>query len=187
MQSNAATVQAYIASLPADRRAAIEAVRKVILKNLDKDYVEHMSYGMIGYSVPHSVYPPGYHCNPEHALPFAGLASQKNYMSVYLMCTYGNVSHLKWFQEAWAKTGKKLDMGKCCIRFRKVEDLALDVIGEAIRKVPAKKYIAEVEAGLAKHRESKGEATRATSKKSNAGKAAAKKHPVARATKAKQK
>ncbi|MBS0189572.1 MAG: DUF1801 domain-containing protein [Phycisphaerales bacterium] len=151
MQSKASTVAAYLASLPADRRAALEAVRKVILKNLDKDYEEGMGYGMMGYHVPHRVYPAGYHCNPEQPLPFAGLASQKNYMSIYLMCIYGESEHSKWFAEAWKKSGKKLDMGKACIRFKKVEDLALDVIGEAIRRMPAKKYIEMMEASLAKH------------------------------------
>jgi hypothetical protein len=141
MQSKATTVQQYLAELPEDRRRAIEAVREVILKNLDKDYEEGMGYGMIGYYVPHRVYPAGYHCDPKMPLPFAGLASQKNHMSVYLMSVYGEGNHWKSFREAWAKTGKKLDMGKCCIRFRKLEDVALDVIGDAIRKTPVKGYI----------------------------------------------
>lgn len=141
MQSKATTVKAYLAELPPDRRAALEQVRKVILSNLDKDYQETMAYGMIGYSVPHTVFPPGYHCDPEQALPFAALASQKNFMAVYLMCVYGDTKHSDWFREAWAKTGKKLDMGKSCIRFKKVEDLALDVIGEAIKRIPAKKWV----------------------------------------------
>lgn len=141
MQSKATTVEKYLAELPADRRTALEVVRKVILKNLDKDYEEGMSYGMIGYSVPHRVFPQGYHCDPKQPLPFAGLASQKNYMSVYLMCCYGESPLKVWFEQAWAKTGKKLDRGKSCIRFKKVDDLALDVIGEVIRRVPAKKYI----------------------------------------------
>ncbi len=141
MQSKATTVKAYLAELPPDRRAALEQVRKVILANLDKNYQETMAYGMIGYSVPHTVFPPGYHCDPTQPLPFAGLASQKNFMAVYLMCTYSDTKHATWFRDAWAKTGKKLDMGKSCIRFKKVEDLALDVIGEAIKRVPAKKWI----------------------------------------------
>ena len=148
MQSKATTVAAYLASLPADRRAAISAVRDVILKNLDKDYQEGMSYGMIGYSVPHSVFPAGYHCDPRQPLPFAGLASQKNHMSVYLMGMYcGCVGEqetelVRWFRAAWAKTGKKLDMGKACIRFKKLDEVALDVLGEAIKRVPVKKYVA---------------------------------------------
>ena len=146
MQSQATTVEEYLAGLPADRRQAIEAVRTVILSNLDQDYEEGMQYGMIGYYVPHSVYPAGYHCDPRQPLPFAGLASQKNHCSLYLMCVYGESEHSKWFQEAWAKTGKKLDMGKACVRFKKLEDVALDVVGEAIRRVPAKKYIAVCEA-----------------------------------------
>jgi hypothetical protein len=145
MQSKATTVEQYLSELPADRRAALEAVRKVVLKNLDKDYEEGMQYGMIGYYVPHRVYPAGYHCDPKQPLPFAGLASQKNHMSLYLMCTYGDSDHSRWFQQAWAKTGKKLDMGKSCVRFKKLEDLALDVIAEAIKRVPAKKYIEHCE------------------------------------------
>jgi hypothetical protein len=146
--SKATTVEEYLASLPEDRRAAIQAVREVILKNLDEDYAEGMQCGMIGYYVPHSVYPPGYHCDPKQPLPFAGLASQKNHMALYLMCVYGNPAQAEWFRQAWAKTGKKLDMGKACIRFKKLEDLPLDVVGQAIARVPAKKYIAAYEAVL---------------------------------------
>ncbi len=148
MISKAQTVKQYLSSLPADRRAAIQAVRAVILKNLDADYAEGMQYGMIGYFVPHSVYPSGYHCDPRQPLPFAGLASQKNHMAVYLMCLYGDSKHAQWFREAWAKTGKKLDMGKACIRFKKLDDLALELIGEAVARVPAKKYIAYCEAAM---------------------------------------
>ena len=109
MQSKATTVEEYLAELPEDRRAAIQAVRKVILKNLDKGYEEGMQYGMIGYYVPHKVYPAGYHCDPKQPLPFASLASQKNHMAVYLM---GSQKHQEWFRKDWAKTGKKLDVGK---------------------------------------------------------------------------
>jgi len=140
MQSKATTVQQYLAELPADRRAAIEGVRTVIRRNLDPVFEEGMQYGMIGYYVPHRIYPPGYHCDPKQPLPFICLASQKNYMSVYLGCVYGPERE-KPFREAWAKTGKKLDMGKSCVRFRKVEDLALDVIGEAIQRTSARKFI----------------------------------------------
>ena len=145
MRSEATTVDSYLAGLPADRRAALQAVRDVILANLDSDYAEGMQYGMIGYCVPHSVYPAGYHCDPKQPLPFAGLASQKNHMALYLMCTYGNAEHAAWFRQAWAKTGKKLDMGKSCIRFRKLDDLPLDVIGQAIARVPVKDFIAHYE------------------------------------------
>ena len=158
MQSKATTVEEYLASLPDDRRVALEAVRAVIRKNLDSDYEEGMGYGMLGYYVPHRIYPAGYHCDPRMPLPFAGLASQKNSMSFYLMPLYGAASADRpeggngyecWFREAWAKTGKKLDMGKSCIRFKRIEDLALDVIGEAVRRVPAKTYIETYEAVLA--------------------------------------
>ncbi|MDO8630473.1 MAG: DUF1801 domain-containing protein [Phycisphaerales bacterium] len=149
MQSKATTVRQYLAELPADRRAAIQAVREVILRNLDKDFEEGMSYGMIGFYVPHRVFPAGYHCDPRQPLPFANLASQKNHMALYLMSIYlGESEEEKRFRAAWAKTGKKLDMGKCCIRFKKLDDLALDVIGEAIRRVPVKTYIERYEAIL---------------------------------------
>jgi hypothetical protein len=153
MQSKATTVEQYLAELPEDRRKALEAVRQVILKNLDSDYEEGIQYGMIGYYVPHRVYPAGYHCDPKQPLPFANLASQKNHMALYLMCIYGDGKHARWFQEAWAKTGKKLDMGKACVRFKRVDDLALDVIGEAIKRVPAQKYIEFCEAATKKTRQ----------------------------------
>ena len=141
MKIAATSVKDYLSKVPADRRAAIETVRATILKNLDKDYEEGMQYGMIGYYVPHRIFPDGYHCDPKQPLPFAGLGSQKQYMSLYLMCSWGNDDFMKWFHQAWAKTGKKLDMGKSCIRFTKIEDLALDVIGEAIRRNPARTFI----------------------------------------------
>jgi len=141
MQSKAATVEEYLRQLPPDRREAISAVRKVILRNLGKGYQECMQYGMIGYCVPHSIFPDGYHCDPRQPLPFAGLASQKQYMSIYLISGYAAPAVSRKFQIAWAKTGKKLDMGKCCIRFKRAEDLALDVIAQTIREFPVKKYI----------------------------------------------
>ncbi len=150
MQSKSTTVEQYLGSLPDDRRAALTAIRKVILANLDRGpdgksgvggFTEGMQYGMIGYAVPHSVFPPGYHCDPKQPLPYAGLASQKNHMSLYLMCVYGNPDAHAQFQKQWLATGKKLDMGKACIRFKKLDDVALDVIGDTIKRITAKKYI----------------------------------------------
>ena len=148
MQSKATTVRDYLAELPPERREAISNVRDVILKNLDKDYEEGMSYGMIGYYVPHRIYPNGYQADPRQGLPFVSLASQKNYMSLYLMGLYcgcvdgvSDTALIRWFREAWKKSGKKLEMGKSCIRFKKADDLPLPVIGEAIRRMPAKTYI----------------------------------------------
>jgi len=148
MQSKAATVAAYLASLPDDRRRAIAAVRDVILANLDKDYEEGMTYGMIGYYVPHRVYPAGYHCDPSQPLPFAGLASQKGHMSLYLMGLYAPSADRERFIADWTKTGRKLDMGKACIRFKKIEEVALDVLGATIKRIPAKTYIARCEAAM---------------------------------------
>jgi hypothetical protein len=142
MQSKAKTVDEYLAALPEDRRAALQAVREVILANLSPGYEEGMQYGMIGYYVPHSVFPSGYHCDPSQPLPFAGIASQKNHMSFHCMYVYGDEAFGAWFREAWVKAGKKLDMGKACVRFKKLEDVPLKVIGQTIKKVPAKKYIA---------------------------------------------
>lgn len=186
MQSKATTVREYLASLPEDRRAALEAVRKVILANLDSDLEEGMSYGMIGYYVPHRVYPSGYHCDPKMPLPYAGLASQKNHMSLYMMGLYFGCEPGRpltplatWFQDAWKKTGKKLDMGKACIRFKKVEDLPLDVIGESIRRLPAAKYVevyTGILASMGKGPKDAGKASKspATSSKAKAKPAAAK-------------
>jgi hypothetical protein len=145
MQSKATTVAAYLAELPADRRAAIEILRKVIRDNLDAGFEEGMQYGMIGYFIPHSIYPPGYHCDPKQPLPFAGIASQKNHMSMYLGCVYGDEGKAARFKKAWAAAGKKLDMGKACIRFKRIENLALDVIADTIKNETAEGYIAYYE------------------------------------------
>ncbi|HLG93693.1 MAG TPA: DUF1801 domain-containing protein [candidate division Zixibacteria bacterium] len=142
MQSKAKTVKEYLAELPPERKAAIGAVREVILKNLPKGFAEIMQYGMIGYAVPHSVYPPGYHCDPKQPLPFVGLASQKNHMAVYMMNIYMDKETENWFIKAYKASGKKLDIGKSCLRFKKVEDLALDVIGQAVGRKSVKEYIA---------------------------------------------
>jgi len=141
MQSKATTVEQYLKELPEDRRAAISAIRNMIRKNLDKDFEEGIQYGMIGYYVPHRIFPDGYHCDPKQPLPFVSVASQKNHMAVYLMCIYMDRSEEE-FRKAWLKTGKKLDMGKSCIRFKKLEDVALDVIADVIRNVTAKGFVA---------------------------------------------
>lgn len=144
MQSTASTVSDYLEALPEPRRALVSALRDVILANLDKDYVELMQYGMIGYAVPHTVFPAGYHCDPKQPLPFVGLASQKNDVSLYLMCLYENEQEMAWFRDAWAASGKKkLTMGKSCVKIKKLEDVPLAVIGEAIRRMPAQRFIAQ--------------------------------------------
>lgn len=148
MTSQATTVKEYLASLPEDRRAAISAVRDVILKNLPAGYEEGMQYGMIGYYVPPNIFPAGYHCDPKVPLPFASLASQKNHMAVYLMCVYGDEATREWFEKEYRASGKKLDMGKSCVRFKKLDDLPLEVIGKAIARVPVARYIARYEAVL---------------------------------------
>lgn len=148
MAKKPTTVTEYLKGLPEDRRKALEAVRRVIRKNLPKGYAEGIQYGMIGYFVPHGLYPDGYHCDPSQPLPFASIASQKNHMAVYLMCVYGNEAHKAWFVKAWKATGKKLDMGKSCVRFKKIEDVPLDVLGEAIARVPVREFIVHYESAI---------------------------------------
>lgn len=141
MQSKATTVPEYIDSLPADRKKAIVAIRKSILENLPKGFEEVMNYGMIGYVVPHKLYPAGYHCDPTLPLPFLALASQKNYISFYHMALYEG-ELLDWFREEWKEVStKKMDMGKCCVRFKKPEDVPIDLIGELVSKVTPKQWI----------------------------------------------
>jgi hypothetical protein len=141
MQSKATTVPQYIDSLPVDRKKVIIAMRKSILKNLPKGFEEVMSYGMIGYVVPHKIYPAGYHCDPKLPLPFISTASQKNYISLYHMGLYEG-ELLDWFKEEWKEVStKKLDMGKCCVRFKKPEDVPVDLIGELVSKVTPKQWI----------------------------------------------
>ena len=148
MQSKATTVASYLKELPAERRAIVAAVRAVVRAHLDPDFEEGMGYGMISWHVPHSVYPPGYHCDPSKPLPFAALASQKNHLSLYLMSVYAERDEENWLRKEFERAGKKLDMGKCCVRFRRLEDLPLEVIGQAIARVSAQAHIAHYERAL---------------------------------------
>jgi uncharacterized protein YdhG (YjbR/CyaY superfamily) len=151
MQSKAATVDEYIASLPEDRKEAITKIRKIILKNIPKGFQEGMGYGMMGYSVPHSIYPAGYHCTPELPLPFMGVASQKNAISFYHMGIYADKKLLDWFIKEYPKHSKaKLDMGKSCIRFKKNENIPYDLIGELVKKMSPKDWIKLYESKLKK-------------------------------------
>src|SRR6187402_3222207 len=136
MQSSAKTVQEYLKELPADRRDAINAVRGVILANLPKGYEECMSYGMIGYVVPHSLYPAGYHCDPKLPLPFISLASQKDHISLGHMGMYSDKDLLDWFTAEYPKHSKtKLDMGKACIRFKKPDAIPFELIAQLVEKM----------------------------------------------------
>jgi uncharacterized protein YdhG (YjbR/CyaY superfamily) len=138
MQSNATTVDEYLGSLPDDRRDAIEQVREVILANLDAGFEEAMNWGMITYQVPLETYPDTYNGQP---LMFASLASQKNHMAVYLMSVYSDHASSTEFEAAYRATGKKLDMGKSCVRFRRIEDLPLELIGSTIAATSAQDYV----------------------------------------------
>lgn len=142
MTSKATTPEQYIKELPADRKEAITQLRNTVLKNLPKGFKETMSYGMLGYVVPHEIYPAGYHCDPKLPLPFANIASQKNFIAFYHMGVYAMPELLKWFTTEYAKLGPtKLDMGKSCIRFKKPEHIPYNLIGELIKKVSVKDWI----------------------------------------------
>ena len=143
VKSNAVTVQEYLDELPEDRWAVVSAVRDVVLRNLPKGYREAMNYGMISYEIPLERYPDTYNGQP---LGYVSLAAQKNHYALYLTCVYGSPELEAWLKEEFKKAGKKLGMGKSCLRFRKLEDLPLDVIGWVVAKVTPEKYIARYEA-----------------------------------------
>ncbi len=149
MQSKATTVEDYLKELPEDRKVAMTELRKVILKNLPKGFKEGMGYGMMGYFVPHSKYPAGYHCKPEDPLPFMSLASQKNFIAVYHMGVYSDPKLLKWFTDEFPKHSKtKLDMGKSCIRFKKPDQIPFKLIGELASKMTPDDWIKMYEKNL---------------------------------------
>ena len=143
MRSEAQTVDEYLAELPEDRRAAISAVREVILENLPDGYEESMNWGMIAYEVPLSTYPDTYNGQP---LSYAALASQKNHMAVYLSGIYMDEDARQKFERDYKATGKPFDVGKSCVRFRKLDDLPLPVIAEAIGYLPADEFVERVKA-----------------------------------------
>ncbi|HEX2605831.1 MAG TPA: DUF1801 domain-containing protein [Flavisolibacter sp.] len=142
MISPAPTPEAYIESLPPDRKAAMTTLRHTIKKHLPEGFEECMSYGMIGYVVPHTLYPAGYHCNPKLPLSFLSIASQKNFIAVYHMGLYADPHLLNWFQEAY-KTGSKAkpDMGKSCLRFKKPEQIPYELIGALCTKMTVAQWI----------------------------------------------
>jgi hypothetical protein len=149
MQSKALTVDQYLKELPEDRKAAMTELRKVILKNLPKGFTEGMGYGMMGYVVPHSKYPDGYHCDPKVPLPFMSVASQKNFIAVYHMGIYADPKLLKWFTDEYPKHAKgKLDMGKSCLRFKKPDQIPFKLIGELASKMSPDDWIKIYEKNL---------------------------------------
>lgn len=142
MRSTAATIDEYMAGLPEDRRAVLNALRKAIKKSIPKGFEETMGYGNMGWVVPHSMYPAGYHCDPKQPLPFLGLASQKNHIAVYHMGVYASPDLLEWFRAEWPRySSKKLDMGKSCIRFKKAEDVPVALIAELASKMTPQQWI----------------------------------------------
>lgn len=149
MQSSAKTSQEYMDSLPEDRKQAMTALRKIIKKNIPKGFKEVMQYGMIGYVVPHSLYPAGYHCNPKDPLPFMALASQKQFIAVYHMGIYSDKKLLAWFTKEYKKQATtKLDMGKSCVRFKKMDQIPLKLIGELVTKITLQEWIAIYEKNI---------------------------------------
>jgi len=151
MQSKAKTPSEYIEQLPKDRKEVISKLRKTILDNLPKGFKEEMSYGMLGYVVPHSIYPDGYHCNPELPLPFINLASQKNHIGFYHMGIYSDPDLMQWFTKEYPEHIKtKLDMGKSCIRFKNPEVIPFKLMGELVRKMTADDWIKKYESVIKK-------------------------------------
>lgn len=149
MQSQSKTVEGYIKEVPSERLEAFTTLRNTVLKNIPKDFEECMSYGMIGYVVPHKTYPAGYHCDPKIPLPFVSIASQKNFIALYHMGIYSNPELLEWFVAEYPKHCKtKLDMGKGCVRFKKPDDIPFKLIAELMKKITVKEWIARYEAVL---------------------------------------
>jgi uncharacterized protein YdhG (YjbR/CyaY superfamily) len=142
MQSKAKTVDAYIEELPEGRKTVIRKLRKTVLQNLPEGFEEIMQYGMIGYVVPHSIYPNGYHADPKQPLPFLNIASQKNHVAVYHMGIYSDQEMQQWFLDQYhSALGKKPDMGKSCIRFRKTDEIPYALIGELVSKMSVSQWI----------------------------------------------
>ena len=151
MQSKATTPEEYLAELSEDRRIVMEQLRKTTLENMPKGLVEEMSYGMLGYVVPHSIYPSGYHCSPELPLPLFSIASQKNTINIYHMMLYADQNLHDWFVAEYPKHSKaKLDMGKSCIRFKKMDDIPYELIGNLLAKVSVEEWIEVYESKLKK-------------------------------------
>ncbi len=149
MQSKAATPQDYIDSLPEDRRAMVSAIRDTINDNLPDGFEAGMQYGMLGWFVPHSVYPDGYHCDAKQPVPYIGLANQKNKVSLYLFCVYVDSDLAQWFEQSLRDfLGKKPDMGKSCVRFKRLEDVPLDLIAETVRKMPLDAFMERYQAQI---------------------------------------
>ena len=151
MQYSAKTPEQYFLQIPAERKDPMERLHKIILQNLPDGFEACMGYGMIGYAVPHSVYPSGYHCNPKEPLPFAGIASQKNFIAFYHMGMYAMPKLLSWFQNEFPKHSKgKLDMGKSCVRFKKTDHIPFSLIGALMKKVSVDEWIRVYEEQLKK-------------------------------------
>lgn len=149
MQSDAKTPEAYMAELPEARKPIMNALRNVILENLPSGFEEIMSYGMLTYVVPHALYPQGYHCDPKQPLPFMSLASQKNFVAVYHGGIYTDEALLNWFKNEYRNQyTSKLDMGKSCIRFKKIVQVPVQLIGELATKITPEAWIARYESKL---------------------------------------
>lgn len=152
MQYKAALPDDYIAQLPEDRKPVISKLRNIIKKNLPKGFQEQISYGMLGYVVPHSIYPNGYHCDPKLPLPFINLASQKNFVALYHSGIYSDPKLYDWFVSEYPKHCEyKLDMGKSCVRFKKMEDIPYDLIKELCAKMTVEDWIALYEKNVKKN------------------------------------
>ena len=142
MQFKSKTILEYISQLTKDRKEPISKLRNIINQNIDRGFSEEINYGMIGWVVPHSLYPEGYHCDPKLPLPFMSIASQKHFIAIYHMGVYANPKLLEWFISEYPKhCSTKLDMGKSCIRFKKIENIPYNLIGKLVAKMSANDWI----------------------------------------------
>ena len=181
MKRQATTPTEYLANIPTEQRKIVKAVRATIKKNLRPGFQEKMQYGMIGWSVPHKLYPHGYHCDPAQPVPFASVAAQKHTVSVYLFCLYTDQKRVDRFVKAWKATGIRLDMGKSCIRIKKLEDANLELIGQAIGEITVDDFLASYDKSIPESVKKKR--AKKTSKKPARKKAAKKATAKKKATK----
>jgi len=151
MQSTTTTIEGYLKEVPEDRQGSFSKLRQTILNNLPEGFVEQINYGMIGYVVPHSIYPEGYHCKPSDPLPFANIASQKHFIGFYHMGIYAQPDLLNWFVTSYPNySQQKLDMGKSCVRFKKMDQIPYELIGELMQKMSVHNWISVYESTFKK-------------------------------------
>ncbi len=148
MNTGSPAVDAYLNSVDGEHRRVLDAVLDVVRANIAPGFEEGVQYGMVGYYVPHSIYPNGYHAKPTEPLPFAGFGAQKRHVGLYLFCVYTDDEVMQWFTDAWRATGQRLDMGKACVRVRKLDEVPLDVVGALFARITLEAFVASYERAI---------------------------------------